>query len=370
MWPVKLILIWNVICIARGFFVAENYWEWKHLINTSFTLLLPLVAYLATNRRIFQKLVSSWLKYMLLIFFLFIPFVVRADFVGRFMVPIMFLLLFLPVLPKKWKWIVLFYTTIVLISGLDARSNIIRFTFAFVLGITFYFKLFKLTFIFKSAHLVLFASPLLLLFLAATNTFNIFRMEEYISGSYSTSVTVDGETSEESLTADTRTFLYAEVIGSAIKNNYVLTGRTPARGYDSEFFGYDLAKELKTGKMERFGSEVSIHNIFTYTGLIGVLLYFLIFFRSSYLAIYRSNNFYMKIVGLFIAFRWLYAFVEDFSNFDLQYFFLWMIIGMGFSEEFRSMTDQEFRIWIKSLFSQKYLFPATDNATDIQTQQA
>ncbi len=41
---------------------------------------------------------------------------------------------------------------------------------------------------------------------------------------------------EYSALVDTRTFLYAEEIQSAIKNNYIIIGRSIARGYDSLFF--------------------------------------------------------------------------------------------------------------------------------------
>ena len=73
-----------------------------------------------------------------------------------------------------------------------------------------------------------------------------------------------------------------EVIESAIKNDYVLFGRTPANGYDSIYFGEHLKYDLGTNKMQRFSSEVSIINIFTWNGLIGTLLYFLVFFISSF----------------------------------------------------------------------------------------
>src|SRR5690606_8010144 len=112
--------------------------------------------------------------------------------------------------------------------------------------------------------------------LALTGRFNIFNMEEYISGEYKTQTLIDGKLEETSLTADTRTLLYQETLTSAIKNNYVWHGRTPARGYESPSFGAFALEQLKTGKLERFGSEVSILNIFTWTGIIGCILYFLV----------------------------------------------------------------------------------------------
>jgi hypothetical protein len=135
-------------------------------------------------------------------------------------------------------------------------------------------------------------------------------------------------------------------------------GRTPARGNDSEHFGLFAFEELKTGRYERYVNEVSILNIFTWTGLIGVVLYFMIFFKSVYLAIYKSNNFFMKVVGLYVMFRWMYAWVEDFNRFDIMNIVLWMLIAMCYSEQFRNMSDSEFKSWLNSIFKRKiYLNP-------------
>ena len=83
-----------------------------------------------------------------------------------------------------------------------------------------------------------------------------------------------------------------------------------------------------TERMERQSCEVSILNIFNYFGLIGVTLYCFIFLQASFLAIYKSRNRIIPVIGLYISFRWLFAFIEDFSRFDLNYMFLWLMIGM------------------------------------------
>src|SRR5690554_5517045 len=47
---VWIYLLWNMICIVRGMFVAEIYWDWKGLISNTMGLMLPVVAYSATNK--------------------------------------------------------------------------------------------------------------------------------------------------------------------------------------------------------------------------------------------------------------------------------------------------------------------------------
>src|SRR5690554_4353876 len=42
---VWIYLLWNMMCILRGMFVAELYWDWKALINNAMILLLPIVIF-------------------------------------------------------------------------------------------------------------------------------------------------------------------------------------------------------------------------------------------------------------------------------------------------------------------------------------
>jgi len=193
--------------------------------------------------------------------------------------------------------------------------------------------------------------PLLFLLLGLSGNFNIFELNEYFGEQNVKNISNSGEKTEENLTADTRTFLYIEVIESAIKHNYIIFGRTPARGNDSPSFGEYNKDKLKTGKLERFANEVSILNVFTWLGIVGVFLYFIIFFKASYYAINESNNIFIKIIGIYISFRWLYGFVEDFSNFDLSNIFLWIMVGMSFSKNFRHMSDKQFKVWVRSMFN-------------------
>jgi len=317
-------------------------------------LLLPLSIYISTNKEIVQKLINIWITYALPAFFLFLPFFKFGDAIGRYLIPVSFLLLFLPILSLKWKITTLAFTLFVLLGDLGARSNVIKFGVPLILGTFYYFRFFISVRLFEISRLVFILIPIILFLLGLSGTFNVFKMNEYITGNYTTKTVIDGRINEESLTVDTRTPIFKEVISSAIKHDYIWLGRSPARGNESASFGLYALEELHTGKMERFSNEVSILNIFTWTGLIGVILYFLLFYWASYLAIKKSNNFFIRIVGLCVAFRWTYAWVEDFSNFDLSYFFLWIMIGMCFSRSFREMTDKEMKLWIKGIFEKRY----------------
>lgn len=349
---IKLYVLWNIICMVRGAFVAENYWEWKLLIATSLFLLLPLLAYSATNTTSIQIIVKTWFKYGLFIYLLFSPFI-WGDGVGKFLIPITFLLLFFPILNWKWKIIAVSVSVFVIIFDITARSNVLKFAVPFLIGNLYYFRNILSVKIINLSRLLLLCLPFVFFFLAVSGIFNIFKMEDYFGEKNTQTTSRTGEISEQSLTADSRTLLYVEVLESALRNDYVIWGRTPARGNDSSLFGEFIKLSLNTEKMERFENEVSILNIFTWLGLVGVVLYFLIFIRATYLAINKSNSIFMKLIGLNIAFRWAYGWVEDFSNFDLSNIFLWIMIGMCFSESFRKMTDKEIRMWVQGIFEKE-----------------
>lgn len=349
---INLYLLWMLVCIIRGLFVAEIYWDWKGLTYNTMGLLLPIVAYTACNKTIIQKILSFYIKYGLPLFLL-IMILIRADAYGFFLMPVSFLLLFLPALSRRQRTLLLIFTFIVFIADLGARSNIIKFGIP-VLLLIIYYQRDKLSIkLIEFIRLTLILAPILFLALGAANIFNILKISDYVGEVKGSGITDDGNRGEVNVINDTRTFIYEEVLQSAINNDYWIFGRTPARGNDSPSFG-PFAYEL-TGRDERLSNEIGVANVFTWTGIIGVILYLFIFYKASYLAINRSKNIYAKMLGLYVAFRWLWSWVEDINNFSLNYFMLFIMIGLCFSYSFRMMSDYEITIWIRGVFDKRYL---------------
>ncbi|WP_405247876.1 hypothetical protein [Cellulophaga sp. Asnod2-G02] len=347
---VKLYIFWNIVCVIRGFFVAQDYWEWKQLISSSLIFLLPIIIFVSTHRLFVQNFFSKWISFAFPIFSVFILFTEYGAY-GRYLFPMSILLIFLPLLQRKWIVIILANLVFVSLIDLGARSNVIKFIVPFAFGLLYYMRPFVGKKIIGLGCILLLGLPIILFILGLTGQFNVFKISDYIKGSY-TSNASSGE--QEDLTADTRTGLYIEVLSSAILNDYVWLGRTPARGNDSVLFGAEIEAQTNSGKFERYANEVSILNIFTWTGIIGVILYFLVFIKATYLALNKSKSWYMKILALYLCFRWSYAWVEDFSRFDLSYTLLWIIIGMCYSSSFRNMTDREFKYWVRGIFDTRY----------------
>ncbi|BBD45380.1 MAG TPA: hypothetical protein DEB36_10695 [Porphyromonadaceae bacterium] len=350
---VWIYLLWNIVCIVRGMLVAEIYWDWKGLISNAMALLLPIVAYSATNKKVVQYMLSYYVRYVLPLFLIF-ALILRADAYGFYLIPMSFLLLFLPALTLRQKILVITVTLVVITADLGARSNVIKFGVPLLILGFYYLRSMITVKVMEAVRLSLFVIPVVLFLLGVSEIFNVFKMDDYVKGDYTTVGTDEfGNRVEINVTTDTRTFIYSEVLQSAINNNYWLLGRTPARGNDSEIFG-ERAYEL-TRRSERLANEIGLANVFTWTGIAGVILYTLIFFRASYLAVNRSANIYAKMLGIYIAFRWLYAWVEDVNNFSLNYFMLWVMIGLCFSYTFREMTNKEVAVWVRGIFDVRYI---------------
>lgn len=348
---VAIYFVWMLIGVIRGCFVAENYWEWKQLISGTLALSVPVFIYAFSMPDVLKETLRYWMRYALWGFLLFFIWLILPGAYHFYLGPIFLIGCFAPVLPPKYRLILIILLLIMCVITLGARSQVIKAVVTLLLCLLFYFRSFINIKVIKFIHLSLYLIPVVLLFLGISGVFNVFQdFSEKNSGKYVEKRAINKNEFEEDLSTDTRTFVYEEVIESALRHNYVVCGRTPARGNDSRAFGSFNAEELNTGKYERHRNEVCHPNIFTWLGLIGVILYSILYLKSSYLAIYKSDNIYIKLIGLFIAFNWAYGWIENATGFNIMNISIGMAIAMGFSESFRSMNDREFRQWIIDIF--------------------
>ena len=329
-----------------GAFISVGYWDWKFLIYNSMSLLIPLAAFASNSKSLLKQLFTYYIFYTAPLFLLVQFFIGRDEF-GFYLAPFSFFILFFPILTFRWKVLILVIAFYVVFADFGARSNLIKFIVPFLCTSIYYFKKIFNTKILGFIRLILLLAPFIFFVLATSGIFNLFNPQgDNKKEIIDKKLDFKGELVEDDLTADTRTFLYVEVLGTAKKYNSWIFGRSPARGNISESFGDgDMNK-----RGERNGNEVSILNYFVWLGLVGVIFIFLLFYHSTNLAIHYSNNIFSKIIGIFIAFRWAFAWVEDINNFYIQYVYLWIFIGFCYSENFRKMTDNQIKNWVLSIF--------------------
>ena len=350
---VGIYFIWMIIGCIRGFFVADNYWEYMQLYEGLLCLSMPITVYVFSNPGILQKTLHLWLWVALLVFGVHYFWVLDPG-AYHFSFGPLFIACFIPVMPTKWKIGFLGLCLLMLFADFAARSQLIKAGVVLFICLAYIFYKYIPRSLFYLAHWLCYIGPVVLLYLAIAGIFNpLAASNDKAMQTVQDDKVVNGVSFQEDMATDSRTFIYEEVINSAVKHDYIWFGRTPARGNDSWWFGKYHAEELKTGKYERHGNEMCHPNIFTWLGLLGVSLYGLIFLKSSYLALYKSNSLWMKLIGVFIAFRWAFGWIEDTLEFNVMHFGIWMTIAMGLSEKFRAMSDKEIEEFVLSILKLK-----------------
>ena len=351
-WPLRLYIYYVVLMIVVGAFVQDNYWERKSLIMHIFDYLVPLIVFVFIFPEILKSVVRKWFNLTLLLILPYF-FFVKSWGIPWVLGLLPFYILFINAFKRKTIKVILFIVAIAVpLIDLEGRSVLLKFIVALIIGLSAaYIKslgLVKCRIIITSFFVI----PVLLLILGSTDVFNVFNIQEFLSKKGYLKLKEDN-----TALVDTRSFIYEEQIYSSIINNYYIWGRTPARGFDS-FYGeqnVDIIKGAKNTsgdkginlKNERNGCEVEILNQFNYFGLIGVFLFTLIFFSASWIS-FSSNNIYVKLCGLYVAFRYMLTWIEDMAQPSAPYVCLWIFIAICYSPYFRNMTNKEFVSFMNS----------------------
>lgn len=346
------ILISFFLCLLflgflRATLIAEGYWIWKSVANQFLISSFYIVIFLSSNIHVVQY-------YYRLYFVLFIPLVLISYLIDQTplnldYVPYSTLLIFLGLIPKKQR-IILISIVFFFFLTIFQRNDLVKILASASIGIIFtFFSNGLIKFILKPAHAFLLGLPLLLLLLASTGVFNIFKMDEYVKGDLDQKISTSEGIVNDNLKADTRTFIYENVFYTMKKYDSWLLGRSPALGDEGVVGGF-AGKDEKTKVKGRYGNEVGIMDILLWYGLIGAVLYFLIYLRATYVAIYLSRNKYAKALGLYVSFLWTWSFIWEKPMFETFFMMDLILLGLCFSNRFRLMTDHEVKLWVKGIF--------------------
>jgi hypothetical protein len=149
---------------------------------------------------------------------------------------------------------------------------------------------------------------------------------------------------------DSRTSIYMDVFSElARQNTFVFglggSGKTKTSLTDNSAGDYD-----KIYKEGRRGTESGMLNYFQWSGIIGAFCYWLLLASASYKAIFKSNNSFFLMLGLFMAFKVLYSFIEDILEPNASTFYIMISIGLCYNYKLRSMNNREMRNVIKLRF--------------------
>lgn len=177
---------------------------------------------------------------------------------------------------------------------------------------------------------------LILLFAMLSLLVPFYLFEESVVTGESSFQKYRPKNNDEPLTDDTRTFLYVEVLGDLQQNNELIIGKGSSGTYYSPYFdeyGGDTANRLSV--------EVGILALLLKGGLIAVLLNLAILFIAIYLALFRSNNYFVMSIGFMLVIHFLILFIANYLDYTIYNVALWFFIGVCLSKEMRLLGDNE-----------------------------
>jgi hypothetical protein len=342
----NILKIWLLIltfAIGLGIILANDYWDYKQLFLSVLGFsITPLFYFVGNKSSNFLYINNIFFKWIFTFGVLLIPLgiVTNYELYARIMIPVTFLLLLFPYVSLKYKTLLLAVSFLSVVTAPDFRSVQVKLSIAVLFVLGYYFRKFINKKILLFIHSTIFIIPFFFIVGAGYFDYNFFKDgvssdEEYI---------VKVGENESNLRADTRTFLYVEVIAD-LEGYEWLIGKSAIGSYQSSFYGGGGGDE--NGK--RFGCEVGILNILLRNGLIGVLIYFILLFRLTRRAIKCSQNYLISSIALLLAFRWPLTFIEEFTQYDLNFFFFWVLLGLISNKGMQLLKDKEVSLFIENI---------------------
>ena len=148
---------------------------------------------------------------------------------------------------------------------------------------------------------------------------------------------------------DSRTFLFTELMDD-LSVSEAAFGRGSLGTYYSPFFSKTLRFFEAIGDFwfaldnpTRITVEVGYLQMILKGGFLLLLLNFSLFLRAVYLAFFKSNNNFVKRLGLFILALTLLSLISFRPAFTPTFILLWMAIGTVLNKSNRALSDEEVR---------------------------
>jgi hypothetical protein len=291
-------------------------------------LLSPLFVFLPNQNS------ESIIKYLKIVSFFFIVIGILLFFLeNRFPYKVLFVIApFYAFCKGHGKFIVLFSIAIIVYRGFfieeTSRTGLLL-VFLVVLSYILTFFLRKKQIV-KALCIVFFVMPIIYsIMMLAMPEFSLF---EQILPSISKYSSVD-----ESMVADTRTFLFKELADDFTENNAWLFGKGAASHYYSSYFS-----TTKWGDSEiRFTSEVTFLQLLLRSGLFYVITYYAILGAAIMRGIRKANSDFILFICVLVS-EWVFiSCVSDLSGCSFIQIGFFALVGICFSDKWLSYSDYE-----------------------------
>lgn len=330
-----LLLIWNFITIFRDLVDSNaNVATLFGHDSTGLPLFFPLVLVFGLQ----EKGLNSFLtksKLILKIGILLFPLAIVINTYEAYIV-IFYLLTFsifcipsLSVFSKNSKLLIVLSALILIIVAInytDNRTSILRVLLLCLAIIpVFFYKRIKVKIWLWIPFLLLFLVSLVFLNSILNNESLFAVFFEYFSN--------------DAVGKDTRTFLYADLIEDMIESDSLIIGKGALGHYYSDYFNY-----VDGDSAFRISVEVGLLALLLKGGLIAVILNLFLFVMAIKLALFHSNNLFVKGVAFFLIIHVLLLFVENLIRFDIYNFLVWLFVGAALSKRIRYFNDDQLKL--------------------------
>lgn len=344
--------VWTFIEIIRGCTMLDSYWVTNQFIHGVFDVMPLVVIFPFFSPYIYIRVFQPLNRFIVIFSIILAGWCIPMYAYPYFLVPFFYLYsCFISKIPRRWFWITLILTLIVC-AQIDNRSSFVKAFLSFCILILSSLPQKIRRIAIDTSHWFFYSIGFILLWLGLSGRYNVFDSSYFKEKDYTVVYSVGNDTTKEnnSYSTDTRTFIYVETITTALDYDCVWTGRSPAHGYISPWFTPEGPVEPGRDPQERHASEVALLNTFTWLGLVGVILLTLVFIQGTSLALYASNNKYVKCIAVWCAFQWLFSWIENINEFHLMDIMIYCCLAICYSPKFRQMSDLSFEAFFKSLF--------------------
>jgi hypothetical protein len=339
-WIIIVYIIMCVITFLRGIFDSKSQQDYIVLLSSTIFLMLlyPLFIYLAQRKYIisvFNALINTALPLCFISLFFkpsdgFMTFQYCISFIYMF-------IFFIPFVKRKWKIIIFFIVIIIPLYDIARRSPLINTSVCLIILLlyyrvphTIYRRIAKLLFS------ILVLSPIVFLILGLSGVYNIFTLGDSFDA-----VTITSKSNQRNLLVDSRTSIYSDVFSELSRQKAYIFGLGGAGKTKTSLVDNPNNPNNNIYKEGRRGTESGMLNFIQLSGIVGVLCYWILLTAASYKAIFKSQNSFYIMFGLFLAFKVLYSFVEDRLQCNIATFYFMFYIGLCYNFQLRSLKNIE-----------------------------
>lgn len=334
----RIVSVWIALLFANSIrsllFVVSNSDSFRDFLMSLFGISLPFIMFLAQPcyLRIYFK-VRAFLALITALFAALLWKGYGLSDVPHILMPFSLFVFYIPFVKIKWRLFIFFVVVFSFFYDVSVRINVLLLSFCLFLLLihTFFYSLWLRTY--KLLRYLIFILPLLFVFLGYLGIYNVFKdMSEQ-----DVNVSIEGSKVGRSYNVDSRSQVYSEFYDSMYKISSQLVGDGPVSFYEDEF-------HRSTGPFinPRMRVEPGILNITKYYGALGFLVFFILFWKASNLAVNYSNNDFIKFIGIYAAFKFFILFIEE-PNVSLDTYFA---VGLCFNSKIREMGNND----IKNIF--------------------